>query len=137
MRNEYACRRGLVVRILPALFDDQSEHFKPVLEREGFVQPPHEVPQRTLLVNLEHPIDDLRKGLHEKWRYNLKKAEKNNLRVVEGFDDDLFGLCIDIYKETHGRKNFVETSDVHQFRTNAARVAGLVEDEDTGCFCRR
>ena len=116
LRNEYACRRGLVVRILPALFNDQSEHFKPVLERVEFMQPSHENPQRTLLVNLKPSIEDLRKGLHEKWRYNLKKAEKNNLKVVEGFDDDLFRLCIDIYKETHGRKKFMETSDVHQFR---------------------
>lgn len=116
LRNEYACRRRLVVRILPLFFNDQSEVFNPILIQEGFVQPSIEVTQRTLLVSLSHSLGELRHGLDQKWRNRLNRAEKNGLRIVEGFEDDLFGYFVEIYRQMHGRKKFQEGSDVNQFR---------------------
>jgi lipid II:glycine glycyltransferase (peptidoglycan interpeptide bridge formation enzyme) len=116
LRNEYACRRGLLVRILPFLFEDQTDIFNQILVREGFVQSSGEEAQRTLLIDLNRSLEELRKGLEQKWRNRLNRAEKNALEVLEGFGDDLFGLFIKIYEEMHGRKNFLETSDVNKFR---------------------
>lgn len=116
LRNEYVCQRRLLLRILPLIFNDQFEIFNSILMQEAFNRVSIEEAQRTLLVNLSHPIEELKKGLNQKWRNSLNRAEKNNLIIVEGFDNDLFGLFIEIYRQMHGRKKFMETSDVNQFR---------------------
>lgn len=116
LRNEYACQRRLVVRIFPILFDEESEVFNPILIEEGFSLVPIEGTKRTLLINLSRSLGELRNGLDRKWRNHLNRAEKNNLKIVEGFDDDLFGSFIEIYRQMHGRKRFIEGSDVNEFR---------------------
>ena len=115
LRREYASRRRLVMWILPLLFDDSSAIFDPILTRAGFTPVSVQV-QRTLLVPLENSLQQLRKGVEQKWRNRLNRAEKNSLRIVEGCDDNLFEQFIEVYNEMHERKQFVETSDVHQFR---------------------
>jgi lipid II:glycine glycyltransferase (peptidoglycan interpeptide bridge formation enzyme) len=116
LRNEYACRHRLVVRILPLLYNDQADIFYPILAQEGYVHPPNEEPQRTLVIDLNRSLEELRKGLDQKWRNRLNRGEKNNLNIIEGFDDNLFRLFLETYGEMHDRKNFTETVDVHQFR---------------------
>ena len=116
LRNEYACKRQLSIRMLPRIFDDQCEVFEPILVDEQFDRVPVEEAQRTLLIPLEHSVEELRKGLEQKWRNGLNRAEKNNLRIEEGTDDPLFSVFLDIYAEMHGRKQFLKTSDVHQLR---------------------
>ena len=116
LRNEYACSRRLVVRILPLLFHDQVDLFESILVQEGYVHPPHEEPQRTLIMDFNRSLEELRKGLDQKWRNRLNRGERNNLKIIEGFDDDLFKLFLEMYGEMHDRKNFLETVDVHQFR---------------------
>ena len=43
-------------------------------------------------------------------------AERNQLEVIEGSEDELFEAFIDIYKEMVSRKKFVEPNDIRQFR---------------------
>jgi len=116
LRNEYACRRKLVIRIMPFLFSDNSELYEPILKQEGFERLSVEGSQRTLLVGLDKTPDELRKGLDQKWRNRLKFAEKKDLEIVEGHDDRLFAQFIEMYDEMHARKRFVKMTDVHQYR---------------------
>lgn len=116
LRNEYACRRKLCIRVLPRIFDEQSGDFESAFAQEGFGLLTEEPVQRTLLLSLEHPIEELRAGLDQKWRNCLNRAEKNGLQILEGTSDELFGSFVDIYKEMHDRKQFVETSNVNEFR---------------------
>jgi hypothetical protein len=116
LRNEYACKRRLVVRILPSLFNHQAGTFDPILEEEGFDRLSLEPADRTLLIRLDKDVDQLRRGLDQKWRNRLNYAERQNLDVMEGDEDLLFSDFIDIYDEMHARKRFVKTSDVRQFR---------------------
>lgn len=116
LRNEYVSRRGLVLRVVPVLFEDDREPFSAVFSQEGFNTLPHVRRQRTLLMDLTSPLNTLRKGLDQKWRNCLNRAEKNNLDLVEGYDDGLFRVFIDIYREMHDRKNFIETSNINDFR---------------------
>jgi len=74
------------------------------------------VTQRTLIIDVQRSVEELRKGLHEKWRYNLRFAEKQGLRVEEGTDDHLFQAFLNTYEQTHQRKKFLETSDVREYR---------------------
>jgi hypothetical protein len=116
LRNEYVCRRGLILRIFPLLYDNGPESFTGVLLQEGYNPVQDEEPGRTLIVDLNQPIQDVRKKLDQKWRNCLNKAERNQLEVVEGNDDTLFADFINIYHALLERKKFEEPNDINEFR---------------------
>jgi lipid II:glycine glycyltransferase (peptidoglycan interpeptide bridge formation enzyme) len=116
LRNEYVCQRRLPLRLLPRVLNDKRDIVEPILIGEKFHPVPDEGAQRTLLVDLEPTLGELRKGLDQKWRNCLNRAEKNNLTIEDGTHDDLFRVFLDIYAQMHARKQFVETSDINQFR---------------------
>lgn len=115
LRNEYVCRRGLVLRILPVLFSDDTSMLS-LLEQEEYHRLNSEKRQRTLLINMNQSLEDLRKGLDRKWRNHLNRAERNQLELIEGYDDELFGMFAQIYVEMKKRKKFTETTDINEFR---------------------
>ena len=117
LRNEYACRRGLVLRVYPYLFDDESERYLLVFQQEGFSLLKDAKRERTLVINLQPKLEDLRKGLNQKWRNCLNRAEKNALEVLEGCGDELFGMFVEeIYRKMLARKKFAEPNDIDEFR---------------------
>ena len=116
LRNEYVCRRGLILRIFPLLFDNDSESYANVLSQEGFIPVTAENPGRTLIVDISQSIGDLRKNLDQKWRNCLNKAERNELEIVDGTDDGLFVDFIDLYRELLLRKKFQEPNNINEFR---------------------
>lgn len=117
LRNEYACKRGLVVRLYPTLFHEDSPCFALILTDEGFSSSSKEKRDRTLLLDLGLPLEQLRKGLRPHWQRYLKVAEKNGLEIIEGSEDELFESFIGIYKEMLGRKRFMEPNDIREFRS--------------------
>jgi lipid II:glycine glycyltransferase (peptidoglycan interpeptide bridge formation enzyme) len=116
LRNEYACKRGLVLRIFPLIFADDLLIYGPILEDEDFSAPQNETPGRTILMNLDPPLDQIRASMGGMWRRNLKSAEKNGLEVIESSDEKVFDDFIGIYKDMVSRKNFVEPNDIHDFK---------------------
>ncbi len=52
----------------------------------------------------------------------LKVAERKQLQVIEGDQDELFGAFIEIYREMVSRKQFVEPNDINHFRLIQARL---------------
>ena len=122
LRNEYACKRGLVLRIYPIVFDDDKTGLASILAEEGFSSQ-QEKPDRTLLLNIAPPLDVLRKGLRQHWSRYLKVAEKNTqLEVVEGTDDKLFETFLKMYRELLDRKAFAEPNDINEFRRMQASL---------------
>lgn len=122
LRNEYACRRGLVLRLYPSIFHDDCSCLASILSEEGFSSQGQEKPDRTLMLDLKRPLEDLRKGLRPHWHRYLKVAEKNGLEIVEGPDDKLFDTFIKMYREMVDRKAFVEPNDINEFRLMQARL---------------
>jgi lipid II:glycine glycyltransferase (peptidoglycan interpeptide bridge formation enzyme) len=116
IRNEYVFNRGLVLRIRPAIYSDESLPFFSLLKEEGFKLVTTESPGRTLLMNLTPSIESLRKGFDPKWRNHLNRAIRNGLNIIEGQDDGLFGEFIKIYEEMHARKRFALPNDINEFR---------------------
>ncbi len=116
LRNEFVCKRGLVLRLFPILFDDDSPCFSAILAEEGFSSLGKKTRDRTILIDLSPPLEDLRRGMRRNCKYNLKQAERNGLQVVEGSEEELFAAFIDIYKEMVSRKKFAEPNDMNQFR---------------------
>jgi lipid II:glycine glycyltransferase (peptidoglycan interpeptide bridge formation enzyme) len=116
LRNEIVFNRGMILRVLPMLYDTKEISFSNIFSEEGFIVNEKEIRQKTLLINLDISTDQIRKNFHGKWRNLLNKAEKNNLDIIEGTDDNLFKDFISIYKDMIQRKNFREPHNIHEFR---------------------
>lgn len=92
LRAEYVSRRGLQLRVLlPIGSPDWNMGAAQVMAGLGLRRIPHGRGYETMIVNLERPLDDIRKGLAQKWRNCLNRAERQGLSVrwladVQDFD---------------------------------------------------
>src|SRR4029079_10523725 len=84
LKQEYAIKRGLFLRIWPQAMGGQKESVAHILKTEGFKRNDTSEAYRTLRLDLSPSLEDLRKNLLQKWRNCLNRAEKNGLRLVEG-----------------------------------------------------
>jgi peptidoglycan pentaglycine glycine transferase (the first glycine) len=116
IKDEYAIKRGYLVRIWPHVKRDQKVVFKQILKDTGFHRSLSERPYRTFILDLSPSIEDLRKNLSPNWRRNLNKAERGDLRVVEGTSDDLFKIFVMFSKEMWKRKNLATSIDYQEYR---------------------
>ena len=116
LRNEYAERRGMMLRIFPALFQDEDHELGSVLHEEGYRVQKRKTRERTLLVDILPAAQDLRKNFHQKWRNCLNQAEKNGLEVIEGEGDEFFEMFIELYWDLLKRKKFREPNNINEFR---------------------
>lgn len=116
LRNEYACKRGLVLRLFPNLYENGSPLLLEILAEEGYSSSRNDVRSRTILMELSPPLENLRRGMRKQWRHSLTAAERTPLEVVEGSEDHLFELFLDIYQEMVSRKRFAPGVDADQFK---------------------
>jgi hypothetical protein len=123
IRNEYAIRRGLAVRLLPHLCDEEDAPHRKILEEEGYEPTRKRQPYRTILMDIRAPLDELERGLHPKWRKHLSRARKNNLEIVEGEEDSLFEALGAVYREMVQRKQFVSDADIRPYITTQQTLA--------------
>lgn len=121
LRNEYACNRGLVIRLRSALFREVSPDFASILADEGY-SVAAAAPERTLRLDLTKTTEELRGGMRPHWRRYLKVAEKSQLEVVEGDGDVLFEEFVTIYRQLVTRKAFAEPNDIREFRAIQKRL---------------
>jgi lipid II:glycine glycyltransferase (peptidoglycan interpeptide bridge formation enzyme) len=115
--NEYAGRRKLMLRIRPhELEESQAEGgpLRTVLEDEGVKW--RRTRYRTIILDLSPSLEELHKRLASDWRRNLKHAINNNLEIVKGSGDDLYGMFLGLYREMLARKSFTPGVDVDVFR---------------------
>lgn len=117
LHSEYVVKRGLLLRLAPNERDEASGEMAAILESEGFGGVTGSYRHRSLLMDLEPPMEALRKTLRHSWRTNLNKACARDFTFAEGVDDALYAQFLNLYGEMHGRKQFVENVDVNQFRT--------------------
>lgn len=59
-------------------------------------------PEKTLLLDLQHSEDELLKNMHHKTRYNIRLAEKKNIKIRVGNENDI-DIFYDLLKETAKR----------------------------------
>ena len=118
LKQEYAVRRGLHLRVLPNEVDGtinpHAAALHAIFADEGFSRKP--TPSRTLLLDVTPPWDELRKNLTQRWRNHLNVAEKKGLNLIEGTGDDLFEIFLVLYREILKRKRFLPGADVNEFR---------------------
>ena len=118
LQKEYCGRRGLVLRILPNAFEGDAcdAAIKQCLDETGFALNPEILAYRTMRVDLTQSEESLRKGLHQRWRNYLKKAEGTTSYVVrEGNSDEFYARFAAAYDEMMSRKRFETTVDIKEF----------------------
>ena len=115
LRQEYVVRRGLLLRVVPSLFVVNGEESIAVSSfvNQGFKRCPSS--HQTLFLDLRRSLDDLRQGLHQKWRNCLNSAERNNMKTLEGTGEALYEKFKAIYYEMRARKKFPSGIDIEKY----------------------
>ena len=116
IKEEYGIKRRYFVRIMPHLTGEKQALFKSLLEAEGFRPNTIERPYRTYRIDLSPSEQDLRSNLLQKWRNGLNRAERNDLRLIEGTGDDLFATFAALAEEMCQRKGIVLGVDHARYR---------------------
>lgn len=112
MAEELALKAGRFLLVFPRSDAESCALETSVLSDTGFVPSrPEESPER-YFVNVDTNLDALRSNLNQKWRYNLKKAEKNGLTAsfVEG--EQGLTQFLALYKAMIDRKQFLDMSPI-------------------------
>jgi lipid II:glycine glycyltransferase (peptidoglycan interpeptide bridge formation enzyme) len=105
--QEYTKKRGLTLRIHPPLGNPEWNIVQEeVCLQAGFVFASRLRPYRTMLLNLQKPLVEIRKDFKQKWRNLLNKAEKTECEVLEGKDPALTEQFLRLYDVMLQRKKF-------------------------------
>jgi lipid II:glycine glycyltransferase (peptidoglycan interpeptide bridge formation enzyme) len=117
LQEEYVCKRGLLLQILPNVFvgSPRAALFQYGFSR--FTQEPRTSANayRTFVLDLAPPIEEMRRNLDGKWRNKLTQAEKKGLKIVAGNGTDEYRTFCRMYNQMWKRKAFETTVDVEEF----------------------
>jgi lipid II:glycine glycyltransferase (peptidoglycan interpeptide bridge formation enzyme) len=116
--QEYVVRRGLLLRVIPNLFENDpgAETIRSHWLSLGF-KPNHRVHHyHTARVDLSPDLDTLRANLQSRWRSYLKNAEKAGFIVTMDCGDDQYERFARMYHELMARKHFETGVDIEDFR---------------------
>ena len=113
LREEFAVKQQLVLRIQPYIFSDIVSNFD-FIENLGFKRIEKIRRYQTLVLYLDKELDEIRKGFKQKWRNCLNQSERNDLEICEGNDQQLYNDFLGIYNQMLARKNFKENVDPYK-----------------------
>ena len=116
LKQKYVLDRGLLLRITPNQIEGNDDRITKVYMDEGFKRDSSIVSYRTLILDLEPSLENIRKNFARKWRNRLNNAERNNLNIIEGNSDELFKIFLMIQKEVVDRKGFTPGVNYNEFR---------------------
>jgi len=111
MKKEYAFKKGLVVRVYPFAYKFEDNSLCRVLIEEGFSPYEDNRNYRTLIIDLNPPLENIRMLLKQKWRNCLNRSQRNHLSIFEGTHVTLFDELENIYREMVVRKGIKYSND--------------------------
>ncbi len=132
LHQEYVVKRGLFLRIMPSIAHMESTQISNALLTTGFKNSQIENPKR-YLVDLSHPVDELRKSLKGRWRSSLKKAEKRGLEVVQIEGEAAMEQFMPLYEKMLKRKSFADSSAIDELPEICKNLPSKLTP--TGFFC--
>ena len=107
LRDHYVRQRGLTLRILPAIGDeDWTARQVASFEQAGFVVTDAARPYHTMAVDLRPEEPEIRRSLAQKWRNCLNASERNGCTVTCGSEPGLFARFDAMFKDLRERKGF-------------------------------
>ncbi len=113
---EYCTKRNFHLTIMPAATPHWGEKACSMLNSLGFKTGNSLAAPERYLVNTDQNCEELMASLNQKWRYNLRKAHKNEFDIR--FADDAHGLdtFLDLYSKMMDRKQFQDASAIGSLR---------------------
>lgn len=117
LKDEYAFKRGLLLRIAPHCIENEHTGNIPLMfDEEGFSRNASALRYRTFLLDISPPLEEIRKRLNQKWRNQLNRSEKNGLEIMDGNSNELYQIFLDLQREMLERKQFEPGVDYSEFR---------------------
>jgi hypothetical protein len=113
MQEEYAGRGKLALRVKPWFATPIDESLDAAMRAAGLVQQVQFRPYSTFVIDMSRSMDELRAGFHQKWRYNLKKAEQQPVEISRASDVAAAAEFRRLYAEMREIKTFADISEVH------------------------
>ncbi|MEQ8824677.1 MAG: peptidoglycan bridge formation glycyltransferase FemA/FemB family protein [Filomicrobium sp.] len=120
--EEYAIRRKLCLTIAPGPDPVYGSQQVDVLNELGFVRKRDITAALRYMVDVNLDLAEQRKSLSSKWRYNLKKSEKNDIDVTFLQDDAARQAFRDLHEEMRARKNYKEKTWADEFDEVADKI---------------
>jgi len=105
--NELCNKSRLSLRINPNVFENDKYYND--LSIEGFSRKKLPYNHRTIFLDLERELDDIRMGFKQRFRKTINRAERNGIEIIIGFDPALFNDFIELYNKLIDRKKFKTT----------------------------
>jgi lipid II:glycine glycyltransferase (peptidoglycan interpeptide bridge formation enzyme) len=124
LRENFVEKQRLVLRIQPYIFSDMVTNLD-LIENLGFNRLEKIRRYQTLVLYLDKELDEIRKSFKQKWRNCLNQSERNDLKIYEGNDQQLYNVFLGIYDQMLTRKKFKENVDPYKMR----KVNEALDDE--------
>lgn len=96
-------------KVLHTIIEPLTMNHKSLLISHGFKQSTPYLPSKTLHIDLAKTEDALLKEMHQKTRYNIKLAQKKDIKIIESKDIDLF---VKFWKDQKFNRRFFGTKDI-------------------------
>jgi CelD/BcsL family acetyltransferase involved in cellulose biosynthesis len=137
--REFVQRRGLTLRILaPIGGAEHNESVARCFEEAGFQRTTRGEHYRTVLLDIDRPLDVIRSSMHSHWRRHLNGAERNNLEVTFGTEHERFAQVAQMSEALRARKGFEVDLDAMFFadvqnhmREGEKLIVGIVHQNGT------
>lgn len=113
IKAEYCNKRSLYLTVMPPAKPIIDEYFKALLLHLGFRKGEGFPAPERYLVNVQEPADSLMTSLDQKWRYNLRKALKNDFKIEIAEEKIGLNTFLDLYKKMMDRKQFHDSSAIN------------------------
>jgi hypothetical protein len=124
LRDEYVTRRGMMLRILGTLGDEQScASQRAAYERLGFGPFHGPGAYRTMVLDLSADEGQIRKNLAQKWRNCLNNAERQGIHIKVATDEAAVATFEGIFGAFVDRKKFTVGLSPDFFRQVQAELA--------------
>ena len=125
--REFVQGRGLTLRIVaPIGVPEENKSVAERLERAGFFRTERGESYRTVLLDVERPLEEIRSAFHRHWRRHLNGSERNNLEVTFGTELDRFEEVARMSEALRARKGFEVDLDADFY----ADVQTELEEQD-------
>jgi hypothetical protein len=125
LHEEYVVRRGLLLRVTPRIAEDEGAEPRRILAAFGFALSERIPRYRTVVLDLDRPLDAIRDGFHRTPRKSLQAAERAGLTLRAGRGPELFAAFAPLYREVAARKGFEPSIDVARWARLAERLPDL------------
>lgn len=108
----YAKQRGFVFSVFPHADPDYAAIEEQIYQQCGFEAGESLTSPNRYFVNCQSSLEEAHASLLQKWRYNLKKARKNDFQIHQFKGDKGYRAFMPLYEAMLRRKDFHDSSAI-------------------------